>query len=85
MTTKQTNKDMLCTVCHGQKNALRPRKSKLLPNVQLFLCDTCFISKKEPRWAIVLVARANGHEAVADWIKHNRYVGDPIMIDELID
>ncbi len=82
--TTNTN-SMKCTVCHGQKFKLRPRKSKLIPNVQMFLCDACFVGKKEPRWAIILVARSSGHVAVSDWVKNNRYVGEPIMLDELID
>lgn len=76
--------EMLCTVCHKQKNSLRPRKSKLIPNIQLFLCEACFIGKKEPRWAIVLVARQKGHEAVADWVKNEKYVGEPILLSDIV-
>lgn len=83
MTTNQS--DMRCTVCHNQKHALRTRKSKLIPSVQLFLCDGCFTAKREPRWAIVLVARSQGHDAVSDWVKNNRYVGEPILLSDLID
>jgi len=76
---------MRCTVCNKPKHQLRPRKSKLVLGIQLFLCDECFAGKKEPRWAIILVARSQGHDAVSEWIKSNRYVGDPILLEELVD
>lgn len=76
--------EMLCTVCQKQKHQLRPRKSKLIDGVQLYLCDTCFDNKKEPRWAIILVARSSGVDSVSDWVKNNRYFGDPIMLNELV-
>ena len=85
--TKKTSvgSGMLCTVCQGQKYTLRPRKSKLIETLQLLLCDACFTAKREPRWAIILVARAQGVDAVADYVKHERYIGDPILLDELVD
>lgn len=83
--TTNQNSGGKCTSCHAQKYKLRVRKSKLVNGVNLFLCDACFVGKKEPRWAIILIARQFGHEAVADWIKNNRYVGEPILLDELID
>lgn len=85
MNQSEPKKILKCTVCHGHKFSLRPRKSKLIPTVQLFLCDGCFTAKREPRWAIVLVARTQGVDAVAEWVKHERYVGDPILLDELVD
>jgi hypothetical protein len=78
--------NLVCTVCKKPKFSLRQRKSKLIPGgKQMFLCDECFKNKREPRWAIILVARSEGHEAVSDWIKNNRYVGEPILLSDLVD
>lgn len=85
LTTTAKSNVFRCTVCDLPKNQLRPRKSKLVPGIQLFLCDSCFVGKREPRWAIILIARQDGHEAVAEWVKNNRYVGEPILLDELVD
>lgn len=83
MTTNPS--DMRCTVCKKPKHSLRPRKSKLMPGGQsMFLCEECFVNKREPRWAIILVARSDGPEAVADWVKNHRYVGEPILLADLV-
>lgn len=79
------NEGLRCTVCKKPKHSLRPRKSKLIPgSKQMFLCDDCFTNKREPRWAIILVARLEGPEAVTDWVKNHRYVGDPILLSDLV-
>jgi hypothetical protein len=53
--------------------------------MQMWVCDGCYVGKKEPRWAIILVARQEGGiPLVKDYIKHNRYVGDPIMLENII-
>ena len=76
--------DMVCTVCKKPKHSLRPRKSKLIPGTQMFLCDECFTNKREPRWAIILRARQDGPESVTEWVKNHRYVGEPIMLSDLV-
>lgn len=77
--------DMRCTVCKKPKNSLRPRKSKLIPgNKQMFLCEECFTNKREPRWAIILMARSEGPESVTEWVKNHRYVGEPILLSDLV-
>lgn len=83
MTTSETN-DMRCTVCKQQKHTLRPRKSKLISGLQMYLCDGCFVGKKEPRFAIILHARSDGAASVADYVKNHRYVGDPILLTDLV-
>ena len=74
----------VCSSCQKPRYRLRMRKSKLLPNAQLMLCDECFDQKKEPRAAVVMVGRQFGIDAIADYIKHRRYVGDPILVSEII-
>ena len=84
----QTRTDLTCTVCRRHRATLRPRKSKLLPNEQmLFLCNECFECKREPRFAVILVARDKkngGLEKVRDYIRNHRYYGDKIRAEELV-
>jgi hypothetical protein len=73
-----------CTVCRKHKAQLRTRKSKLISDMPLLLCNECFEQKREPRFAIILTARKEGYEAVEDYIKYNRYVGPEIILKELL-
>lgn len=78
--------DLQCTVCRQHKANLRPRKSKLMPGMPMFLCVECFDGKREPRFAIIMVARDpdQGLEAVRDYIRNHRYYGDKIRAEELV-
>ena len=80
--------DLQCTVCRKHKANLRPRKSRLMPGMPvMFLCGECFEAKREPRFAVILVARDKnngGLEIVRDYIRHHRYYGDKIRAEELI-
>lgn len=85
MTTPKT--DLTCTVCHRHRATLRPRKSKLLPNMTLFLCNECFEAKREPRFAVIMVARDprdGGLAVVREYIRNHRYWGDKIRAEELV-
>lgn len=84
MTTKTNQTTANCTVCRQQKHELRPRKSKLIPGMQLWLCNACFSGKKEPRFAVILVGRRDGLEAVQEYLKSHRYVGEDIPASELV-
>lgn len=75
----QTTNDLNCTVCRKQKLQLRPRKSKLVPGMQMFLCNDCFNGKKEPRFAVIMAGRSGGIEAVQEYITKHRYVGEDIL------
>lgn len=75
---------MLCTVCKGQKNEYHTRQSRLLPDLQLFLCNECFEGKKEPRFAIIMAGRLQGIEAVRDYLRNNRYVGEKLKAEEFV-
>lgn len=82
-----TRTDLTCTVCGRHRATLRPRKSKLMSNMQLFLCNECFDAKREPRFAVIMVARDQkngGLERVRDYIRNHRYYGDKIRAEELV-
>ena len=82
LTTSKT--ELTCTVCRRHKFQLRPRKSKLMPNMPMFLCNECFEAKREPRFAVILVARRDGVAAVKDYIRNHKYYGDKIKAEELV-
>lgn len=76
---------MKCTSCGKLKDAsaIRPRKSKLITGMPLFLCESCL--NFEPRFVIILVARQpGGMERVSDYIRKHRYVGEPIQATDLV-
>lgn len=75
---------MLCSSCGKQKADLHPKKSRLMSGVTLYLCDGCARAKMEPRYIIILVGRAEGTPAVADYIRNHRYIGQDILAKELI-
>lgn len=52
----------------------------------MFLCNECFEEKREPRFAVILVAREGkeGIAAVQDYIRKHRYFGEKITLDELV-
>lgn len=75
---------MECSSCSKQKHTLKPRKSKLLDSVTLYLCEDCFSKKMEPRYLIILVGRAQGHAAVTDYIRNRRYIGEEILAKEIV-
>jgi len=79
-----TTSNLRCTVCQKQKLQLRPRKSKLIAGMQMFLCNDCFTGKKEPRFAIIMVGRSQGLAAVEEYLKNHKYVGDEIMALDLV-
>lgn len=81
-----TRTDMTCTVCRKHKANLRARKSKLMPATPMWLCSECFDGKREPRWAVIMVARdpEQGISVVREYIKGHRYYGDKIRAEEIL-
>lgn len=75
---------MKCYSCGKQKNELHPKKSELIDGVSSLMCQSCIDSKFEPRWVIVLCARAKGPNSVRDFIIKRRYLGKEILANELI-
>lgn len=79
--------DIACTVCRRHRYQLKPRKSKLRPEMQMWLCNECIEAKREPRFLVILVARdkkKGGLEVVRDYIRNHRYYGDKIKAEELV-
>lgn len=76
--------EMVCTICRKHKAELRARKSKLMPGMQMFLCNSCFTNNYEPRFLVIMVGRRDGVEAIADYLKRHRYVGDDILASDLL-
>lgn len=75
---------MVCTVCQKQKHQLKSKKSKLMPNLQMYVCASCFENKYEPRWLIILVGQSEGVESIQNYIVNRRYVGNEISALDLI-
>jgi len=74
---------ILCYSCNKSKNKLDVKKSALLP-INLLICETCFSSKFEPRWVIILAGRSSGPDHVKEYIVKRRYVGNEITASELL-
>ena len=74
---------ILCYSCNKSKNQLSAKRSTLLP-VTLLMCETCILSKFEPRWVIILSGRQNGSESVREFVLKRRYVGIEISASELL-
>jgi hypothetical protein len=74
---------ILCYSCNKSKNQLNARKSTLIP-INLLMCETCVSSKFEPRWVIILAGRQFGSDHVKEFVVKRRYIGEPILADELL-
>ena len=74
---------VLCYSCSKSKNQLNVKKSALIP-INLLLCETCIVSKFEPRWTIILAGRQNGSDYVKEFIIKKKYVGLEISASELL-
>jgi hypothetical protein len=74
---------ILCYSCNKSKNKLNTKKSSLL-TINLLMCETCILSKFEPRWVVILAGRQFGPDHVKDHIIKKRYIGQPILADELL-
>lgn len=75
---------MLCSVCKQNRNEIHPKKSRLMADAKLYLCNECLKEKREPRYLVVLHGRSNGIDSISDYIKNKRYVGAEILLSELI-
>jgi NMD protein affecting ribosome stability and mRNA decay len=75
---------ILCYSCSIAKNKIRAIKSRLIPNINLMLCDSCISYGYEPRWAIVIAGRQNGSDLVKDYVLSKKYIGEEIVASELL-
>lgn len=83
LNTSRTTSDIPCSVCDQVRHQLRARKSKLLPQQSLYLCNDCATRRYEPRWIIIMAYRRYGLEYVKDYLNPKRYHGDEILLKEL--
>jgi hypothetical protein len=67
-----------------QRSELTPRKSSLLPFIDLFLCSKCISEKKEPRYVVILAGRQQGISYVSEYLKNHRYEGEVITAKEFV-
>lgn len=75
---------MVCTVCQKHKAQLHPRKSALKPDLQMYVCSACLMSKKEPRWLVILVGQRDGIETVREYLLNHAYNGNEITGADLV-
>lgn len=75
--------EVICSSCAKPKDKLIPTPSKLMP-IRLYLCQSCVDRQLEPRFTIILRARTDKNlDAVADYIKDHRYLGNTITAEEV--
>jgi hypothetical protein len=74
---------VLCYSCNKTKNKLSLKKSVLVP-INLLMCESCILSKFEPRWLIILAGRQLGAESVRDFVLKKKYIGVEITASELL-
>lgn len=72
-----------CAVCAKNKHQLRRRISKL-NGQQMFVCNSCFDNKYEPRWLVIITGQQDGIQAVQDYLLNHKYVGDEIPAADLV-
>ena len=75
---------MKCQSCNEQRNKLHKVESRLINNMELYLCTDCKRKKYEPRWVVVLAGRSFGAEVVEEVVAKRRYLGDEIALRELV-
>lgn len=73
-----------CAVCKKNKFELRNRKSRI-SGQYMFVCNTCFENKYEPRWLIILMAQQEGIASVQNFLLKKMYPGEQINAVDLIE
>jgi hypothetical protein len=75
-----------CEVCGQQREpgSIHVRDSQIIKKFTVLKCDSCHEKGYEPRADIILAGRQWGWEHVADYVKNDRYVGEPITGKEII-
>lgn len=75
---------ILCYSCNKNKYRILAYPSKVLPEINVMLCEACHENNFEPRWAIVISARQNGSDHVKQYVLNKKYIGDEIVASELL-
>jgi hypothetical protein len=76
--------EVVCACCGRQHADLRAQKSRLLDGTKFMVCPSCKRGGFEPRYIIILVARSEGTDKVAEYIRDHKYHGEPILGREMI-
>jgi hypothetical protein len=74
---------VLCYSCNKTKNQLTMKRSTLA-SINLLMCESCILSKFEPRWLIILTGRQQGADSVREFVLKKKYVGQEITASELL-
>jgi hypothetical protein len=72
---------MVCDSCGSQRNALTTQRSDIYKLMVVSFCNPCSESNMEPRWLIILAARAG--KDVTLWLEEKRYIGEDILEKDL--
>lgn len=77
---------MQCSACKKTKDkgSLYPKKSKLVPGVQLYLCLECKDIGREPRHLVIIGGRSNGIAFVSEYLRKRRYCGETIAAEDFV-
>jgi hypothetical protein len=73
--------EMVCDSCGAQRNILTTKRSEIYKLMAFSLCNPCSESNMEPRWLIILAARAG--KDVSLWLAERRYNGEDILGKDL--
>jgi len=76
--------EVVCYCCGEQRHELRAHKSKLIADKKYMFCSKCKAAGHEPRYVLILVARAEGTNSVAEFIRGGKYCGQAILGREMI-
>ena len=74
----------ICSSCENPKDKLERIESRVLPGVHFFTCNSCKVSKYEPRGFVILAVRKYGVTEVGNWIRPKRYCGEDILVEEIV-
>ncbi|QMP84335.1 hypothetical protein HUN41_00246 [Streptomyces phage Coruscant] len=72
---------MVCDSCGAQRNVLTTKKSEIYKLMVFSFCHSCTEKNMEPRWLIILAARAG--KDVSFWLEERRYEGEDILGKDL--
>lgn len=76
--------EVLCFCCSKQKFNLGMKKSSIIKNLNIVICDSCNQLGYEPRWVIIMAGRQYGPDSVKDYVLKKRYLGEDISASELL-
>lgn len=73
--------EIVCDSCGSQRNILVTKRSEIYPMMVFNFCNPCESADMEPRWLIILAARAG--RDVTLWLEEKRYIGEDILGKDL--